>query len=166
MKRDKGSLADALKRNEIYVVAAVIGVTFVAAMGIVAWMLRSSIVTPPYEELSHQDLKKVFATAYLRHREDDGTPYLKVELHNGTLWWIKRVEFDFDGLSYSLGDADAFRPLHFGALRCILTKDPPHAEKRGYDLKIRKAFGYPPAAVQWKRKTGKDHRGLGRRPTG
>ena len=145
----------ALRRHEIYVVAAVIGVVFVAAMGIVAWLLRSSIVTPPYESLSNTDLKKVFATGYLRFREDDGTPYLKVEVHNGTLWWIKKVEFDFDGISYTLRDSEAFRPLHFGALRCILKNAPAARESIEYDLAIRKAYGYPPAQVQWNRTSGK-----------
>jgi len=145
----------ALRRNEIYVVATVIGVVFVAATGIVAWLLRSSIVTPPHEALSSTDLKKVFATGYLRFREDGGTPYLKVELHNGTLWWIKKVEFDFDGIRYSLRDSDAFRPLHFGALRCTLKTVPSVKGSIEYDLPIVKAYGYPPAQVQWNRTSGK-----------
>ena len=120
----KKRILAALRRHEIYLVAAVIGIVFVAAMGIVAWLLRSSIVTPPYEELKAGDLKRVFATAYLRFREEDGTPYLKVEVHNGTLWWIKRLEFSFEGVPYTLRDSDAFRPLHFGALRCNLKKSP------------------------------------------
>lgn len=138
-----------LRRNEIYLVAAVIGVVFVAAMAMVAVLLRSSIVTPPYEELQDRDLKRVFATAYLRFREDDGTPYLKVEVHNGTLWWIKRVEFDFEGIRYTLGDSDAFRPLHFGALRCTLKKPPSARGSAEYDLNIVKASGYQPPQVRW-----------------
>ncbi len=145
----------ALRRHEIYVVAAVIGVVFVAATAIVAWLLRSSIVTPPYESLNSTDLRKVFATGYLRFREDDGTPYLKVELHNGTLWWIKKVEFDFEGTRYSLRDSDAFRPLHYGALRCILQTVPAAKGSIEYDLPIIKAYGYPPAQVQWNRTSGK-----------
>ncbi len=145
----------ALRRHEIYVVAAVIGVVFVAATGVVAWMLRSSIVTPPYESLSGPDLQKVFATGYLRYREDDGTPYLKVEIHNGTLWWIKKVEFDFHGTRYALRDSDAFRPLHFGALRCMLKSAPPAKGSIEYDLPVVKAYGYPPAQVQWNRASGK-----------
>ncbi|MGB6067072.1 MAG: hypothetical protein WBG50_19875 [Desulfomonilaceae bacterium] len=143
------------RRNEIYLVAAVIGVVFMAAMGIVAWMLQGSVSTPPYEVLGDSDLKKVFATGYLRFREDDGTPYLKVELHNGTLWWIKKAEFDFDGVRYLLHDSDAFRPLHFGAVRCILQKAPPGPRQLDYDLNIVKASGYPPAEVQWERSAKK-----------
>jgi hypothetical protein len=138
----------AYRRHEIYLVAAVIGIVFVAAMGLVAWLLRDSIATSPYESLSKADLKRVFVTAYLRFREDDGSPYLKVELHNGTLWWIKRVEFEFDGVRYVLRDADAFRPLHFGALRCNLKKVPVGPEQIEYDLKIIRAAGYPPAQAQ------------------
>jgi len=138
----------AYRRHELYLVAAVIGIVFVAAMGLVAWVLRSSIVTSPYESLSEADLKKVFATAYLRFREDDGRPYLKIELHNGTLWWIKRVEFEFDGVNYVLRDTDAFRPLHFGALRCNLKRIPAGPEQIEYDLKIIRAVGYPPTHVQ------------------
>jgi len=147
----KASLARAFKRHEIYVVATMIGVVFVAAMGIVAWVVRGSVTAPPYEALSEQDLACVYATAYLRHREDDGSPYLKVEVHNGTLWWIKKVEFEFDGRLYILNDAEAFRPLYFGAARCPLKKDPPFTETREYDLKILNASGYPPAEVQWNR---------------
>jgi hypothetical protein len=141
-------LVAAYKRNEIYVVSAIIGVAMVAAMGIVAWLLQTSIVTPPYEALAESDLKRVFATAYLRHREDDGTAYLKVEIHNGTMWWIKRMEFQFDGLPYTLRDADAFRPLHFAALRCNLKKTPLLSDQIEYDLKIVNAAGYPPASVE------------------
>jgi hypothetical protein len=144
----KKRLVAAYKRNEIYVVSSVIGVVFVAAMVLVAWLLQTSIVTPPYEALGEADLKQVFATAYLRHREDDGTPYLKVEIHNGTLWWIKRVEFDFDGVQYTLRDSDAFRPLHFAALRCNLRKNPIPADQIEYDLRIAAAAGYPPATIQ------------------
>ncbi|MFC1833481.1 hypothetical protein ACFL2Q_01935 [Thermodesulfobacteriota bacterium] len=144
-----------LKRHEIYVVAAVIGVVFVAAMALVAGMLRSSMVTPPYESLSDADLKQVFATGYLRFREEDGTPYLKVELHNGTMWWIKKIEFEFGGLRRSLTDPQAFRPLHFGALRLTLKKAPHTLLTREYDLKILKAFGYPPARSRPKRKSAK-----------
>jgi len=151
----KKRLVAAFKRNEIYVVSTVIGVVFVAAMVLVAWMLQTSIVTPPYEALAEADLKQVFATAYLRHREDDGTAYLKVEIHNGTLWWIKRVEFDFDGVLYTLRDSDAFRPLHFAALRCNLRKNPASAEQIEYDLRIAAAAGYPPAAVQEEKLTRK-----------
>jgi len=145
----KSRLKAALKRNEIYVVSAVIGIVFVTAMAIVAWFLRSSIVTPPYEAVKEEDLKKVFATAFLRFREDDGSPYLKVEFHNGTLWWIKRVEFDFDGSRYTLRDADAFRPLHFGAVRCNLKSPPASNAHIEYDLKVLKAYGYPPAQIKW-----------------
>jgi hypothetical protein len=108
------------------------------------------------------ELRKVFATAYLRFREDDGTPYLKVEVHNGTLWWIKKVDFDFEGVRYSLRESDMFRPLHFGAVRCLLKKVPSARERIEYDLKILKAYGYPPAHVGWKRASGKfvgDHDG-------
>jgi hypothetical protein len=146
-------LLSALKRNEMYVVAALIGAVFVAAMGMVAWMLRSSIVTPPYEALSGADLKNVFATGHPRFREDDGTPYLKVELHNGTLWWIKQVEFDFDGVRYTISDADLFRPLHHGALRCLLKTSPPGGGPKEYGLKIVNAYGYPPAAERMSRRS-------------
>ena len=138
----------AFRRHEIYLVAGVIGIVFAVAMGLVAWLLRSSIVTPPYESLSDADLKRVFATAYLRFREDNGQPYLKVELHNGTLWWIKRAEFEFEGVRYVLRDSDAFRPLHFGALRCDLKKVPNGPDQIEYDLRITGAAGYPPAQVQ------------------
>jgi hypothetical protein len=136
------------RRNELYVVSTVIAVVFVAAMVLVAWMLQTSIVTPPYEALGDSDLRQVFATGYLRHREDDGSPYLKVEIHNGTLWWLKRVEFEFDGVPYTLRDSDVFRPLHFAALRCNLQKSPSGSDQIEYDLKITAAAGYPPAAVQ------------------
>jgi hypothetical protein len=144
-----------LKRHELYLVTSVIGIVFVSAMALVAWMLQSSIVTPPYEALNENDLRKVFATAYLRFREDDRSPYLKVELHNGTLWWIKRVEFDFEGLKYSLKETDAFRPLHFGAVRCPLKKVPHISDRIEFDLKITKASGYPPAQVQWEKESRK-----------
>jgi len=147
--------AAAYKRNEIYVVSGVIGVVFVAAMVLVAWLLQTSIASSPYEALSAGDLKRVFATAYLRHREDDGTPYLKVEIHNGTLWWIKRVEFEFDGVRYTLRDSEAFRPLHFGALRCNLQKAPLSADQIEYDLKIMSAAGHPPAHTQEENVSGK-----------
>lgn len=143
------------RRFELYLVAGVIGVVFVIAMGIVAWMLRTYTVTPPYEALTDRDLKRVHATAYLRHREDDGTPYLKVELHNSTLWWIKKIEFEFDGIHYTLGDSDAFRPLNFGALRCILEKDPPSPMRIEYDISIARAWGYPPAEVVMQRNAKK-----------
>jgi hypothetical protein len=141
----------AFKRHEIVVVATVIGVVFVTAMGWVAWMLRSSITTPPYETLQASELDRVFATAYLRFREDDGRPYLKIELHNGTQWWIKKVEFDFDGIRYTLRDPDEFRPLHTGALRCNLKKVPQSPGQIEFDLKMVSASGYPPAEVQWER---------------
>lgn len=145
----------AYKRNEIYVVSSVIGVVFVAAMVLVAWLLQTSIVSTPYETLTKGDLKRVFATAYLRHREDDGTPYLKVEIHNGTLWWIKRVEFEFEGALYTLRDSEAFRPLHFAALRCNLNKTPLSSDQIEYDLRIVNAAGYPPAHMQKQKLSGK-----------
>ncbi len=141
----KKAISSAFRRYEIYVVTTVIALVFVSAMAIVAWLLRSSIVTPPYESLSEADLRKVFATAYLRFREDDGTPYLKVELHNGTLWWIKRIEFDFEGARYVLRESDAFRPLHLGAVRCVLKRPPNDRNKIEYDLKIVAAYGYSPS---------------------
>ncbi len=146
-------LVDMFKRNEIYVVSVIIAVVFVAAMAVVAWMLRTSILSPPYEALTTQDLQRVYATGYLRFREDDGTPYLKVELHNDTLWWIKKVEFNFEGTHYALSDPHAFRPLRFGALRCLLKQAPPDKSIREYDLKIAKAFGYPPAKDHPSQKT-------------
>lgn len=133
-----------IKRYEIEVVAVIIGAVFVAAMGIVAWALRSSLVPPPYEALSPPDLSRVHASANLRFREDDGTPYLKVEVYNGTLWWIKKLEFEFDGEIHVLSDADAFRPLHQGALRCLLKRHPRVEGQIEFDLKIVRAFGYPP----------------------
>lgn len=135
-----------LKRHEIYVVAAVIGVVFLSAMGIVAWVLQTSMAATPYKSLSGSELNRVFATGYLRFREDDLTPYLKVELHNGTLWWIKKIEFDFDGVRYILKDPDAFRPLRLGAVRCGLKKRPSLSEQIEFDLRILKAYGYPPAS--------------------
>lgn len=134
-----------LRRNEIYVGAAIIGIVFMAAMAMVAMLLRSSMSESPYQALASKDLTKVFATGYLRFREDDGTPYLKMEVHNGTLWWIKKVEFDFDGIRYTLRDSDAFRPLHFGALRCPLDKAPRSRDHVEYDVTIVQAYGYPPA---------------------
>jgi hypothetical protein len=135
-----------IKRHEIYVVAAVIGVVFLSAMGIVAWVLQTSMETTPYESLSGSELTRIFATGYVRFREDDRTPYLKVELHNGTLWWIKKIEFDFDGARYILKDPDAFRPLRLGAVRCSLKKPPSLSEQIEFDLRILKAYGYPPAS--------------------
>lgn len=140
----KRAFFSTFRRYEIYVVTTVIAVVFVAAMGVVALLLRSSIVTPPYESLSESDLRQVFATAYLRFREDDGSPYLKVELHNGTLWWIKKVEFEFEGTKYILRESDAFRPLHFGAVRCILKRPPRDRNQIEYDLNIMAAYGYSP----------------------
>jgi hypothetical protein len=156
----KQKLLAAFRRHEIYLVATAISVVFVAAMGIVAWLLQSSMVTPPYETLNDSDLKRVFVTAYLRFREDDGTPYLKVELHNGTLWWIKKAEFDFEGTRYVLRDSEAFRPLHLGAVRCSLKQTPASRDNLEYDLKIIKAYGYAPAQVRWDRTLGKISRGL------
>jgi len=152
MKRD---LASAFRRNEVYLVAAIIAVVFVAAMAVVGWLLKSSISAVSYEALSRDDLKSVFVTAYLRHREDDGKPYLKVELHNGTLWWIRKVTFQFEDEPYSVSDAQAFRPLHSGAVRCPLRKDPVPSDTREYTLSIGEAYGYPPAAIQWNRSVGK-----------
>lgn len=150
-----GGLTAALRRNEIYVVAVVIGVVFAAAMAMLGWLLKSSVNPASYEALSRDDLKSVFATAYLRHREDDGKAYLKVELHNGTLWWIRKVTFQFDGEPYTVSDAQAFRPLHSGAVRCPLRKDPTPSETREYTLSISEALGYPPASIQWTRSTDK-----------
>ncbi len=138
-----------LRRHEIYVVAAIVGVVFLSAMGIVGWVLQTSMVATPYESLSGSELTRVFATGYLRFREDDGSPYLKVEVHNGTLWWIKKVEFDFEGTRYVLKDPDAFRPLHLGAVRLGLKKAPSVSEQIEFDLKILKASGYPPAHHYW-----------------
>ncbi|MGO9481780.1 MAG: hypothetical protein ACLP05_08375 [Candidatus Kryptoniota bacterium] len=146
-------LAASLKRHEIYVVAVIISVVFLSAMGVVAWLLQDSMAGSPYEALEGIDLKSIFATAYVRFREDDKTPYLKVELHNGTLWWIKRVEFKFDDIVYVLKDPEAFRPLHLGAVRCALKKRPIRVEQIEYDLKILKAYGYPPAHLQSPRNT-------------
>jgi len=160
----RSELLTKFRRHEIYLVAVVIGVVFVAAMAIVAWVLRGSIVALPYEALSDQDLKQVFATGFLRHREGDGTAYLKVEVHNGTMWWIKKVEFNFDGIRYILKEDEAFRPLHFGAVRCLLQKDPQPTATREYDLEIVKAFGYPPAEIQWSGKAEAVARDLGTLP--
>jgi len=151
----KSSVARQIKRNETAVVAAIIAVVFVAAMGVVAWMLRSSMMAPPYEALATDDLKRVFATAYLRHREDDGKPYLKIEIHNGTHWWIKKVEFEFEGVRYTLTDPLVFQPMHYGALRCPLAREPAEAPKREYDINILKAVGYPPAEPQLDRQIKK-----------
>jgi hypothetical protein len=147
----KRRILEAFRRREIEVVATVIGVVFLGAMVSVALTLRSSMATSPYESLTNSDLDRVFATGYLRFREDDGTPYLKVELHNGTLWWIKKVEFQFDGITYTMRDGDAFRPLHMAALRCPLQKAPDEHGRIEFDLKIVRAFGHPPAQVQWER---------------
>lgn len=149
----RAALLSAFKRYEMYVVTTIIGVVFVAAMAIVAWMLRGSLMAHPYEALSDADLKGVHATAYLRYREDDGEAYLKVELHNGTMWWIKKVEFEFDGLPYMVKDSDAFRPLYLGAVRCTLKKAPSSAASREFDLIISKAFGYPPADLRWQERS-------------
>jgi hypothetical protein len=143
----KKRIIAAFRRNEIYVVAGIIGVVFLAAMCVVGFQLRNSVSGLAYETLTEPDLKRVFATGYLRFREDNGAPYLKVELHNGTMWWIKDAEFEFDGSRYSVQDGDAFRPLHFGAVRCNLKARPPHSEQIEYDLKILKAAGYPPARM-------------------
>lgn len=151
----KGDLTAAFRRNEIYVVATVVGVVFAAAMAMVGWLLKSSINPASYEALSSNDLKSVFATAYLRHREDDGKPYLKVEIHNGTLWWIRKLTFEFDGEPYTVSDAQAFSPLHSGAVRCPLRKDPLPSDTREYTLSIVEAFGYPPASIQWQRSSDK-----------
>ncbi len=155
----KKSLISVFKQHEIQLVTAIIGVVFVVAMAVVAWMLRGAIAVPPHEALSDNDLKQVFATAYIRYREDDGTPYLKVELHNGTLWWIKKVEFEFDGIPYALNDPHTFQPLHFGAVRCLLKKPPPLSEEKQFRIKILKAYGYPPAEMQAKRSLNEGARG-------
>jgi hypothetical protein len=151
----KKRIIEAFKRREIEVVVTIIGVVFIGAMAAVALTLRSSMATPPYESLTSSDLDRVFATGYLRFREDDGTPYLKLELHNGTLWWIKKVEFEFDGSTYTVRDGDAFRPLHMAALRCPLRKAPHENGRIEFDLKIVRAFGHPPAQVQWEREKKK-----------
>lgn len=145
----------ALKRNETYVVTIVIAVVFFSAMLVVGFLLRDSLVAQPYETLGPDDLKRVFASGYLRFREEDGRPYLKVELHNGTLWWIKSVELEFSGQMYTLGDSSAFKPLHFGAVRLDLTKAPERKSSTEYDLKILRASGYPPAELQWDRGVSK-----------
>jgi hypothetical protein len=140
-------------RNETFLVPLLIGIVFIGASVTVAWLLRNSIVPPPYEAMTLKELKNVFASGYLRFREDDGTPYLKVEIHNGTLWWIKKVELEFDGIAYTLNDRGAFRPLHFGAERCVLKKAPSGERQIVYDLKITRAYGYPPAQARWEKKT-------------
>jgi hypothetical protein len=142
------------RRYEIYVVATIIAVVFIAAMGIVAVMLRNSIATPPYESLGEADLKQVFATGYLRFREDDGSPYLKVEVHNGTLWWIKKLEFEFEGMKYVLRESDAFRPLHFGGVRCLIKNPPKERDRLEYDLKLLAAHGYAPTKAVSERPPG------------
>lgn len=141
-------LVEAFRKHEIFVVAALISVVFVGAMAIVAWMLRSSTAMKPYEELSESDLKRVYATGYLRFKEEDGTPYLKVELHNGTLWWIRNVEFNFNGKMRKLTDSNAFRPLHSGAVRLELEKGSISRDRIEHDLHIVKASGFPPAGNQ------------------
>jgi len=150
----RARLLSIFKRYEIYVVATVIALVFVAAMGIVAMMLRNSIATPPYESLGEADIRQVFATGYLRFREDDGSPYLKVEVHNGTLWWIKKLEFDFEGIRYVLRESDAFRPLHFGAVRCVIKNHPAERDRLEYDLKILAAHGYAPTQSASERAPG------------
>jgi hypothetical protein len=158
------SALETLRRHELYVAAAVIGAVFMGAVGVVAWVLRTSVTAQPYESLGEAELKKVFATGYVRHREDDGTPYLKVELHNGTLWWIKRVDFDFQGRRYTLRDSQAFRPLHFAAMRCILEESPSADSAREFDLKIVSAMGHPPAEAQAFADDGRVAGEIGRRP--
>jgi len=150
----KKAIFSAFRRYEIYLVTTIIAVVFVSAMGVVALLLRSAIVTPPYESLSEPDLRRLFATAYLRFREDDRTPYLKVELHNGTLWWIKKVEFDFEGTKYVLRESDAFRPLHLGAVRCVLKRPPKDRNQIEYDLKIVAAYGYSPSQKELEKTPG------------
>jgi hypothetical protein len=140
-------LSGAFKRYEIYVVAAIVGIVFLAAMFVVTVLLRTSLVTPPYESVDKSDLRRIFATGYVRHREDDGTPYLKVEVHNGSLWWIKKLEFELAGSKYSIRDSYSFRPLHSGALRCELKSVPEKSGRIEFDLKILRAYGYPPARV-------------------
>jgi hypothetical protein len=149
------SLLKALKRNEIYIVALVIAGVFISAMLVVGFLLRDSLVAQPYEALGKEDLHRVFATGYLRFREDNGSPYLKVELHNGTLWWIKSLDLEFAGKTYTLGEASAFKPLHFGAVRLDLSDAPQRKNSTEYDLKILSAAGYPPAELQWDRNVGK-----------
>lgn len=148
-------LLETFKKHEIFVVAALISVVFVGAMAIVAWMLRSATVAKPYEELSQSELKRIYATGYLRFKEEDGTPYLKVELHNGTLWWIRNVEFFFNGKQHKLSDSNAFRPLHSGAVRLELEKGSIGRDRIEYDLKIVKASGYPPASNHYQNTPGK-----------
>lgn len=151
----KRSLFTALKRNEIYIVAITIAGVFISALLVVGFLLRDSLVAQPYEALGKEDLSRVFATGYLRFKEDNGSPYLKVELHNGTLWWIKSVDLEFAGKTYSLTDTSAFKPLHFGAVRLDLSESPQRKSSTEYDLKILNAAGYPPAELQWSRNVGK-----------
>ncbi|MHB8202349.1 MAG: hypothetical protein ACYDHG_01430 [Desulfomonilaceae bacterium] len=147
----KRSFVRALKRNETYIVTVIIAAVFFGAMVVVAFLLRDSLVAQPYETLRSSDLKRIFVTGYLRFREEDGSPYLKVELHNGTLWWVKSIEFKFAGKVYTLSDSSAFKPLHFGAVRLDLKDAPQRKSSTEYDLKIIRASGYPPAEVQWER---------------
>ncbi len=147
----KRSFVSALKRNETYIVTIIIAAVVLSAMVVVAFLLRDSLVAQPYENLRSSDLKSVFVTGYLRFREEDGSPYLKVELHNGTLWWIKSIEFGFAGEMYTLSDSSAFKPLHFGAVRLDLKDAPQRKNSTEYDLKITRASGYPPAELQWER---------------
>lgn len=145
MKTDHNFIA-LLKENELYIVSVIIGLVFVSAMAMVAWMFRTSIAPPPYQEMAEDDLQKVFATGYLRFREDDGSPYLKIEFHNSGQWWIRKIQFKFNNKKYTLVDPDVFRPLSFGAMRCNL-EHAPKGDKAGaeYDINIEKAYGYPPA---------------------
>jgi hypothetical protein len=145
MNRD--NFTNSLRRHEAYVMSITIALVFAMAMGVVAWMLRNSAGMPSYEPVPETALEKLYVTAYLRHREDDGSPYLKVEVHNATLWWIKKIEFTFQGIRYTLGDGNAFQPLHFGSLRCNLIEEPPRPFRIDYDLNIDRAYGYPPAQV-------------------
>jgi hypothetical protein len=140
-------LWDFIKDNELYFVSIIMGIIFISAMAMVAWMFRTSIAPPPYQEMSGEALENVFATGYLRFREDNGEPYLKVEVHNGGQWWIRKINFKFNGKSRALVDPEIFRPLSFGAMRLILDKAPEGAKAgQEYDIKITRAFGYPPAA--------------------
>jgi hypothetical protein len=142
----KRKVSTIIKEHELYVVSIIIGLIFIGAMAMVAWMFRTSIAPPPYQELADEDLQKVFATGYLRFREDNGVPYLKIEVHNGGQWWIRKIQFDFNGRKRTLVDPEIFKPLSFGAMRLILEEAPPDANAgQEYDINIKKAFGYPPA---------------------